>query len=423
MNYPKVLVISNNSFSLSNSNGRTLGLLFNGWPKEKLSQFCITSDGPDWEVCDNYFCASDIQVLKSTLKLRPVKRNDLTSFYWNNTPIAKRIKRTSIKSLVRHFVWRLGVWRRGDFDQWVNTFSPEIVLIQSGDTAFTHDLARCIANKYKAKLVFFNTEGIYFLKQNYLYKGFCDTVFFPLYKYIYKLSYKKAMYKASYAFYLNELIRKDNDEVFNVPGTVIYNTSSLNGNNSADSINRNNPVVSYFGNMGYDRSIVLVEVARLLRSLNLNIEFNVYGKGFPEAIKRLEDCEEINYQGFIPYSELVEIIRNSDIVLHVESQNPKHAESLRYGFSTKIADCLSCGKPFLLFSSRDIACAQYLIDNDCAWVATNLEALKQAVKTILFDDDERNRRLKVAQHVAMKNHSIIGNCTKFQQALISLNEK
>ena len=52
--YPRLLVLSNNSFSKSNSNGRTLGSLLQGWPKDKIAQFCISTDGPDFEVCDNY---------------------------------------------------------------------------------------------------------------------------------------------------------------------------------------------------------------------------------------------------------------------------------------------------------------------------------------------------------------------------------
>lgn len=53
--YKRVLVISNNCFSQSNSNGRTLGNLFHGWPKENLAQMCVIAQDPNWELCDNYF--------------------------------------------------------------------------------------------------------------------------------------------------------------------------------------------------------------------------------------------------------------------------------------------------------------------------------------------------------------------------------
>lgn len=419
MEYPKVLVISNNSFSLSNSNGRTLGQLFKGWPKDKLAQFCITTDGPDWDICDNYFCASDRQVMKNTLTLKGVKRNDLTEYQTaTSVPRTKRIKRTPIKSLIRHFMWRLGIWRRGDFSVWLDAFSPEIVIVQSGDTAFTHDMARGIAAQYRAKLVFFNTEGIYFLKENYLCKGFCNNIFFPIYHRIYQRSYRQAMQCASYAFYLNDLIKQDNDSVFDVPGEVIYNTSSLSPTPFV--FHQDAPIISYFGNFGYDRSKVLVEVADVIKDMGINTKIDVYGKGFPEIEERLKNCEGIIFHGFVPYDKIKDVINGSDIVLHVESQDAKLAESLRYGFSTKIADCLSSGRPFLLYASRNIACAQYLIKNDCAWFADTPDSLKGFILSILNDPETRKRKLTKAKEVAAKNHSIKANCEKFQKQLIAI---
>ena len=420
MEYPKVLVISNNSFSLSNSNGRTLGLLFNGWPKDKLAQFCITTDGPDWDICDNYFCASDKRVFKSFLTLQPLKREDLTSYGLAGKSNGRRYKRTAIKSFIRHIVWSCGIWRKGDFNSWVKSFAPDFVLLQCGDTAFTHDLARTLANSCRAKLVFFNTEGVYFLKKNYLYKGFGDIIFFPLYKHIFKKSYQKAMNKASFAFYLNEMIRRDNDAVFNVPSSVIYNTSSIAITESPFVINSEAPVVSYFGNMGGGRSSVLVEVAKIIKEINDKAIVEVYGKGYPDAIHKLEECPEINYHGFIPYEQIIDVIGKSDILLHVESQEKDMVENLKYGFSTKIADCLTSGRPFLLYASRNIACADYLIANDCAWFADTPDSLKESILSILNDPETRKRKLTKAKEVAAKNHSIKANCEKFQKQLIAI---
>lgn len=395
-------------------------MLFKGWPKDRLAQFCITSDGPDWDVCNNYFCAPDRQVLKSTLKLSPVKRNDLTTFKSSADTNGKRLKRTAIKSFVRHAFWTIGVWRKGDFDDWVKEFSPDVVLLQCGDTAFTHDLARSIARQQKAKLALFNTEGVYFLKSNYLYKGCCDIVFFPLYKRIFKKSYENAMKAASFAFYLNEMIKRDNDNVFGLPGTVIYNTSSFNAPELPFIINSEAPVISYFGNMGGGRSDVLVEVAKVIKEVNNKATINVYGKGYPDAIQKLEVCQEINYHGFIPYDEISDVINRSDILLHVESQDRYFVENLKYGFTTKIADCLTSGHPFLLYSSRELACADYLIANDCAWFANTHETLKKAILSILNDKQEREKKLEKAKLVAKNNHSISSNCAKFQEALRAL---
>ena len=66
--YPKVLVISNNCFSKTDSNGRTLAGFFYDYPKDKLAQFYIQNATPDFEVCNNYFRVTDSEALSSFLK-------------------------------------------------------------------------------------------------------------------------------------------------------------------------------------------------------------------------------------------------------------------------------------------------------------------------------------------------------------------
>ena len=65
--FPRVLVISNNCFSKTDSNGRTLGNFFVGWPKDRLAQFYIQNASPDFEVCENYFRVTDGQAVKALL--------------------------------------------------------------------------------------------------------------------------------------------------------------------------------------------------------------------------------------------------------------------------------------------------------------------------------------------------------------------
>lgn len=423
MNYPRILVISNNSFSLSNANGRTLGLLFQGWPKDRLAQFCLSTDGPNWDICDNYYCISDVDALKSLFHIHGARRNDLRRYNGtvHNGVGNRTIKRTAFSSLIRHIVWLSGCWKGHVFDQWIESVDPEIVMIQSGDTAFTHIIARRISKQFHARLVFFNTEGIFFLKNNYLYKGFGDCIFFPLYRTIYNKAYRKSMESASYAFYLHDMIQRDNDSVFSVPSEVIYTSTSFKP--SEKEFDKNNPVFSYFGTFSYGRAKVLVEVARYLTEIDLSYRLNVYGKASSEDLSILKSFGGIDYKGFVSYDQVVKEINKSDILLHVETQDPYYAENLMYGFSTKIADSLASGRSFVLYSSPSIACASYLIKNDCAWVAYDKASFISAIKSIISDSDARERVIKRAKVVASLNHDIDKNKEKFQRSLLSLFDK
>ena len=104
----KVLVISNNCFSLSNSNGRTLGNLFVGWPKSDLAQFCVIAQDPNWELCDNYYCLEDKTVLKSFIKCQKAVGRRLLNQQTNNSSNTMRAsigRKTLYKVAARELIW------------------------------------------------------------------------------------------------------------------------------------------------------------------------------------------------------------------------------------------------------------------------------------------------------------------------------
>ena len=414
MCYPPVLVVSNNSFSKSNSNGRTLGSLFQGWPKDKLAQFCISTDSPDFDVCNNYFCVGDRAVLNSITHFRAVKRNDLKHTDALKSVIipANRIKRTPIKSLFRHLIWSIGIWKGNDFKSWLDSFRPEIVVIQSGDTAFTHDLALSISKKYNAKLCFFNTEGIYFMKKNFLFSGFCDFVFFPIYKKVYENSYRKAMHHASYAVYLNEMLMADNETEFNVPSCVIYNSSDIKS--FPKSLNAENIKFSYLGNFNYNRVVAIVEIGEVLQNIDKSYVLDVFGNARADIKQILSEAPGIRYHGFVDYAKVKQIINDSDILFHAECQQKEYEESLKYGFSTKIADSLSSGRSFILYASPSLACSQYLQKTGAGWYVKDKNELDTTIRTILHDTNAREQNISKSLEVAKKNHSSLRNSEIFQ---------
>ena len=74
MNYPKVLVVANNSFSETSNMGRTLGSFFKGWPLDRIAQFCISTTEPDYSVCQNYYMITDREMLRAFLHFRKASR-------------------------------------------------------------------------------------------------------------------------------------------------------------------------------------------------------------------------------------------------------------------------------------------------------------------------------------------------------------
>ncbi len=420
MEYPRVLVISNNSFSKTSNNGRTLGNLFQSWPKEKLAQFCISTTKPDYDICDNYYLLTDGSVYYAFKHFRRGKRCDLKSNLGSegNTIInGNKMSKTPIKRLLRHIVWGGDRWDSNDFRQWVDNFNPEIVLVMNSDATFILDIALKTSKRKDVPLVMYNTEGFYFIEAiKYRHYGPLKTLSQKVYNHIYRKHFRRMMERVSLSIHLNSLLEEDYRNEFGGNHMVIYTGSGVEYDSS--NLHLEAPSFAYLGNFGYDRPSVLVEIAEVLQTISPDYKLDVFGKSPSYDIERkFKDSPGIVFHGMIPYEEVVKLLHSTTILFHAETQSMKYAESLRYGFSTKIADSISSGHPFLMFSSSKIAGAKYIIETGAGWFAENRNDLKDTIIKILSDNNCRDKVLLRAQQVAKTNHSITNNSIVFNNAI------
>lgn len=422
-NYPRVLVVSNNSFSKTSSNGRTLGNLFVGWPKDRIAQFCISTTEPDFDLCDNYYLLTDRSVLVGFKHFRKGRRCDIGANLGTegNTVISgKKAFKTPWKALLRHIVWCGKRWDGKEFRGWVDDFKPELILVMNSDAPFILEIATDVSRKRNIPLVMFNTEGFYFFKNNYYRpSSYFSNTLFLLYQQVYKRHFRRMMNRMALSIHLNSTLKEDFEEEFGGKHIVIYTGSSVKFDIS--DFNVSQPVFSYLGNFGFNRPKALVEIAETLQSIDTNFFLDIYGNVPRPEIKQLFDSTQgVRYHGAVPYNKVVEIMKNSTILFHAEVRDERFKEKLKYGFSTKIADSVSSGRCFVMYSSSDIAGAKYIIKTGSGWFADNKDNLREIIKTILSDEISRNKVLERARKIAMENHSINRNCEMFKQALQSI---
>lgn len=424
-NKKRVLVISNNCFSPSNSNGRTLGNLFYGWPKECLAQMCVIAKDPMWELCDNYYCLEDQTVLdafmhcKKAVGRRLVKQETSSD---SSTAVDTQRKHVGRKTLprimMREMVWAAKRWQSKDFEQWVDDFNPDLVVLQFGDSSFMIDIALSVAKSRNIPLVVYNTEGYYFFNKFWYYRSAWDEILFPLFKQSYRKSVRRLMQYATHSVYLNDELKEDYDEEFHKPSTVIYNSSSMQRFTSplfADKV----PHISYLGGLGHGRDLAIMDVGKVLQSIDTRFYIDVYGPADKDVLKRLSNAKGVKYHGMVSYDKVIDIINESDVLFHVEpiSEDYNH---LKYGFSGKIADSVSSGKCFVLYAPKELACSKYIIETGAGWFADNKAKLKEVIVNIMNNTKERNAVLEKAKVVAEKNHSFEGNARKFQNILLNV---
>lgn len=413
---PRVLVISHNCFSQTDSNGRTLGNFFAGWPKERLAQFYIQSAWPDFDVCENFFRVTDAQAVKALMGKvggGKVTAADISApMSASSAAPAKKRSRNALTMMARNLVWNLGGWKKSGFDEWVADFAPQAVLLQAGDNSFMFALARKTASRYGIPLFIYNSEGYYFKDFDYFCaKGIAHWCY-PLFRWGFCREFRRTQRRTAYNFYLCDGLTSAYAAEFDAPAVTLYTASDLSPVEGG--AKREGFTVSYLGNMGVGRHEGLVAIANALQSISPDYYLDVYGKIPNDAVQAAFDgCRGIRYKGFLSYEQVIEVMQDSDLLVHTESFTDFYKEDLKFAFSTKIADSLACGRCFLLYAPETMECYRYVKDHEVAYTAASPAELSATLRLLAQDVSARGKYLANAQQAVQERHSMTKNREMF----------
>lgn len=410
----RTLVISNACFSSSISNGRTLEGLFRKAEKDKLAQFFVYGQ-PDSEICDNYYQVTDSDALHSLWSSKKsgkvIKKQTVEqSTTGNKRAVGK--KKTPVKVLMRELVWLFGRWNNKKLKKWINDFQPEIICLFVANNTFLNRLAIKVSKKYHIPIVIYSTEAYYFMDFNYLTNR--PSVMYRLYYKWLRSSYKKLSKNVSCGFFNSTLLKDSYANEFPFPCHCIMNSSKINylENYQLDS---GRPVrVSYLGNLGLNRHKALIELALELQKINAEYKLDVYGTAPNEEIEReLRQCTAIMFHGFVSYDKVTSIMHESSLLIHVEWNDEILTRDLKYAFSTKIADSICSGTPFLVYANRELAGTVFLKENNCAFLADSKSMLKEVLEQALHNEALRKNIVGNAKKV--REEYFMGNDTFIQK--------
>jgi hypothetical protein len=127
--------------------------------------------------------------------------------------------------------------------------------------------------------------------------------------------------------------------------------------------------------------------------------------------------KDLVFHGQVPYEQVKEAARNADLILHVTSIDPALVEESPSQFSTKIADCLSSGRPLLVYAPEGYGFVQYLKENKAAFLVNKKEDIAPFFDRFAHDLDYRTNLLNNAEALALKNHQSAVNEKKLQYLL------
>lgn len=425
----RILVLTRSSWNDTNSTGNTMSNIFAGYDPEKIANIYCRSAKPDNSVCKYYYSISEKDLLKSVFNIhyKPGKPFTINGRVTENTKELRDQeteelfysffrKKPSILALwAQDILWRIGRWRNNTLDQFLSHFKPDIIFAPSFHTRYTYRLLWYIQSKTGANVVLFHAD-------DYLtVKGLGGSLLSQINRWLRAVVVIQSANRADINYCISPKQQEEYSKKIHSEMKLLYKGADFTVQPSYAGNNERNLIrIVYIGSILYGRWKTLAILAKAIQEINTGspkFMLMIYSQYQPTAkVKKqmiIEGASE--FVGKVPADQVLNVLSDSDIVLHVESFDKKERMETRLSFSTKIVDCLHSGRCVMAIGWKEAASIDYLIKNDAALVATDETEVRKRIKEVIENPSIINKYAKKAWICGKNNHYI----KEIQSKLIS----
>lgn len=405
----RVLIISDVPWRDDNSVGNTYSNIFNNFENVEFANLYCKPGKPDSKIVKCYFQITEKELLLNLIgkkkKDTPLNNNNVEVFNRKEQKIYDIARTLRFQSffLIRELIWEIGNWKTKELRTFLSEYKPDIIFTFCLESLYYNKLIDYCRNYTESKLVLFFADDIYtYSKRNPIYS---------IYKYYSRQRIKK-LAKTSDLIYgatpqlcdeYSDIFKKKITPLYKICEDIIQNKSGVN-----------DPLkITYTGNLFYGRWKTLVLIAQAIKEINLDstkVRLDIYTTGL--TTKQMDNMLNLKgasrLLGAIPYEQVKEVLKDSDIVLHVESFDKKEIKKTRLSFSTKIVDCMQSGSCLLAIGPEETASIRLLKDYNIAQVISveSKEEVKNKLLKLLTDNNALTGTAYKMNQFAIEHHSL-----------------
>ena len=354
--YPKVLVITSNPISKNLSQGIAVGSLFEGWPAEKFAQIYFRfslSNPPDY-IPGSYFRIGLFgnpkrihfrKNVKNPIKSQKTFLQIINDRAWIFLKYIRQNAWLSLWLRLAHEIWYSSTLFSRSLQKQIELIKPDIIYTATGNYCLSRVVtAACV--KFQGPL--FLHAGDDFIES--LYDGMPFARFIkPLSNKWYHLLVDRSTHRAA----ISEVMAEEYQQRYGVEWSVLPTLVDSNIFNSDPRSEDNVIRLTYAGNLGLGRSTSLKLLSMLLSQLQADIQkeivLEIYSSSdqIDRFRKEIGEINVIKLKGWVPQEKLPTIFYHSDLLVHVESTDPKICRYTRLSLSTKLSQYMSAGRCIL----------------------------------------------------------------------------
>lgn len=411
----RILIIADEVWNDELYGNNVLTNWFYGFDGELAEIYCSPST-PKNQCCRNYFQLTDLMMFKSLIgkhagrkfyisleEMQQETANKIAEqmpkrFY----RFMKSITGESIR-LIRDIIWLSGRYNKKAMQEFINEFSPDIVFCPRLLTPKLLRLEKTVKGMTDAPFVAFTGDDEASLMQvNYS----------PIYwirRLIFRRAFRKHVKIYKHYFTLSEEQASDYFREFGIPTSTLFKSGNFDGSfiSKVDST----PIkLVYAGRLYCNRWKTLAAVGNALKEINadgVKMSLDIYTQEKPsnKELKALSPNEYLRINKSVNSKELIQIYKNADIALHVESFDKKYRYATRVSFSTKIIDLMASSCAILAICWDKHTGYQYLKKHDAAICVSEIKKIKTELVRLVNNPELIRDYAKKANDCGAKNHN------------------
>lgn len=386
-NVMRILVITKSAWDDQLASGNTLSNLLGGW--NDASFFCLYSRdaAPNNRVCKEYYSVSPISILKNLFQPWKIGRRFSISYGDEFRQSLSREKKWIEKAkkqykLIFKFICDLAyatnLWKNKTFKNFIYECNPDIVFCFGQADPFTYRAVKYAKWKTKARIISYYVDDLYQRNANQL-------------SFIKKSENRRLVTIANMSdkcYAISELMCLEYRILYDKPFELLHKGCEVFC--SRKSVN--SPIrFIYAGNLYYNRDKVLSALASVIKNINigsLKARLDIYSGTHVsnDVLRKLNIEGTSSLHDARPYEEIKQLMRESDIVLHVESFDELQMEQVRLSFSTKITDCMQSGSMVMAIGPDSIASIEYLTKVPGCVVVNNIDDLDAIIHSLIMSN-------------------------------------
>jgi hypothetical protein len=430
MNKKRILIISGEAWRNESNGGNVLSNLFGPLADEyEFAQIYTNPAFPSNSVCEKYFHLSESEMLQTVFKRKyfgkVLKRNEFNKGE-GDIPSTTNSKVVFIKKhllniafLFQDILWRYSKWKSPQLEQFIVDFNPDLIFAPMYYGIHLHRLDRYAAELTGKKLISYVSDD------HLTFRQFSVSPIYWLNRLILR---NNVLTTAKFYSLLYTMTQEQLDEyqpVLIVPMKVLKKAGDFQKQPLYTSKTEKPFVISYGGNLIYNRYKTLAKLAEAVKTVNQDKQqfvLNIYTQT-PITTKLtalLDDGQNTFLKGKVTMNELEKVYANSDIVLHVESFDLKQRLLTRLSFSTKIIDLLHSGRCIMAICWDKSSPFKYLQDEDAAICIADSKTIEKKLQEIIKDPTIIEQYADKAWLCGVRNHSKSKVISSFKTDLESL---